>query len=178
MLICWSGYAAIILYLNYGYSWDRHSNLANILLTLGCYLVFSLLFGLASLILLEIIQQVEGGKPLSLWRAVADALVRDLWKAFPLLIVWGFVWFVLSLLSALFSRNNKNGSGTEEDFSARNAVGTLLGVKGGFSLSSAFFNALSKGVRMVIFLMLPAIAWEDFSSWKAFRKGLDLLRDI
>lgn len=178
MLVCWAGYAAIVLYADYGYSWAAHSGMENAAFLVGCYLVFSLLYGLASLILLEVMQQVESGERVSLGKAIADAVIKDLLRALPLLLAWGIVWFILAFLSALFSRKNKRGAAGSEKISAKNAVGTLLGRKNGFSLSSAFFDALSKGVRMLVFLMLPAVAWEEFSSIKSFKKGIAVLDDI
>ena len=176
MLVCWSGYAAIILYASYGYDWNGYSNSTNLLFSLCIYLAFSLLFGLASLILLEMVQQTESGKPISLIKSIADAIFRDLWKALPLLLIWGLIWFCLAVLSVLFSKKNNKSSGNKESFSAHNAVGTLLGDEKEFSSLSAFLDAVSKGVRMAAFLMLPAIAWEELSPLKAFRKGSEILK--
>jgi hypothetical protein len=58
---------------------------------------------------------------------------------------------------------------------AQNAAATLAGL-GDFSLSEAFIGALQKGVRMVVFLILPAIAWENLGTYRAMKKGLAVLR--
>ena len=63
----------------------------------------------------------------------------------------------------------------EEELSAKNAAKTLAGV-GSFSLSESFFDALQKGTRMVVFLILPAIAWENLSFIAAIRKGIYVLK--
>lgn len=178
MLVCWSGYAAVILYVNYGYDWNSKTTTEAVIFAICCFLAYAIMFGVSNLILLEMIQQVESGKSISLGKAVIDAIFKDLWKALPLLLVWGIIWFVLAFISALLSRKGGGDDREVENFSAKNAVGTLLGDKGGFRLSSAFFDALSKGIRMVVFLMLPAIAWEGYSPLKSFKKGLKILGDI
>lgn len=178
VLISWAGYAAIVLYADFGYDWSKYSTEINFLFLFGCYISFAILFGLANLVVLEMMQQIESGNPISLAKATGEAIVKDLWRSLPLLLVWGFLWCILSILTALFSKKNGSEKTESESFSAHNAVGALLGEGVQMSLSAAFFQALSKGLRMTVFLMLPAIAWEDVSASKSFRKGLDILKDI
>ena len=66
------------------------------------------------------------------------------------------VWFVLLLVEAVF----EDDSGGNENYSAENATrGPAAG--GETSLLGVGLDALRKGVRMLVFLILPAIAWED-----------------
>ena len=175
LLLCWCVYATTILYMEYFFDWEMYSGTINVLICFGCFLLFSMVYGIACLILLEMVQQIEKGKKVSLLRASRDAIFRDFWKACPVLLTWAIIWFVLSLLSALFSRN-KDKNGTKE-ISAHSAVGTLLGSDETVNSISAFFNVISKGVRMVTFLILPAIVWEDMGPIKAFKKGLVVLKN-
>jgi hypothetical protein len=62
-----------------------------------------------------------------------------------------------------------------KSFTAENAAQTLAGY-GNFSLSSAFFGALKRGVRMIVFLILPAIARGNPSFTKAIKKGLGVFK--
>jgi hypothetical protein len=41
---------------------------------------------------------------------------------------------------------------------------------------AAFIDALKKGVRMVMFLIMPAIAWDNLGFFAATKKGLSVLR--
>jgi hypothetical protein len=43
---------------------------------------------------------------------------------------------------------------------------------GSFSLTQTFMRALKERVRLVVFLILPAIAWENMSFVEAAEKGL------
>ena len=61
------------------------------------------------------------------------------------------------------------------DFTPENVVETLAGFDN-LTLSAAFFEALKKGVRMTVFLILPAIAWEDSPPIKAIKKGISIVR--
>jgi len=175
LISCWCVYAATILYMEYFFDWEMYSGTINVLICFGCFFLFSMVYGIACLILLEMVKQIETGEKISLLRASRDAIFRDFWKACPILLIWAVIWFVLSLLSALLSKS-KDKNETEE-ISAHSAVGTLLGSDETFSLTGAFFSALSKGVRMVTFLILPAIAWEDMGPIKALKKGLMVLKN-
>ena len=175
LLFCWIIYASTILYMEYNFDWNKYSMQLNILIVFGIYVLFALSYGIACLIVLEIAQQVEQGEKPSFFNAVKDAMIKDLWKAIPIILLWAILWFILSLLAALFS---KIRSTEKSDLTAHSAVGTLLGDGKKFSLTSTFFHALSKGIRMVTFLIFPAIAWEDLGTAKAFRKGLHVLGEI
>ena len=97
---------------------------------------------------------------------------RDLARVFLLAMVWAIIWFALTLIECILSKNRGND---DADFNAENAAKTLAGY-GTFSLSRAFFDALEKGVRMVVFLILPAVAWNDMGVVAATKKGFSVLR--
>lgn len=176
LLLCWGIYAATILYMEYYFDWNTYPQWINCLIVFGCIVAFCTIYGIACLILLELIQQIETGEKLCIGRATFDAFSRDFWKSLPLLLIWAILWFVLALLETLFSKRKEKE--TERELSARSAVGTLLGDGGSFGWSAAFFSALSKGIRMTVFLMLPAIAWENLGTLKSFKKGLKILKDV
>lgn len=91
----------------------------------------------------------------------------------PLSIVWATIWFVLTVIEAFLSK--KKESSEDNTLTAQNAAATIANYRE-FSFSAAFIDALKKGARMVMFLIMPAIAWENLGVLAATKKGLAVLR--
>ncbi len=172
ILTVWCVYAPAVLYLKYEYQASQHVLEENLIVT------FLFLFGLSFLILmscavvLEMIRQIEVGNP-SLIRAIAKALGKDMIRVLPLSIVWAAIWFVLTVIEAILSRRKE--SNDDNPLTAQDAAATIAGFHD-FSFSAAFIEALKKGVRMVVFLIMPAIVWENLGFVAATKKGLSVLR--
>ena len=173
LLLAWCGYAAVTLWLRFGADLSRYAAGQTLALAFSVYFLFSLLFGIACLILLELLQQLEHGRRPSLLRAVRDTLVRDLGKAFPILLVWAALWFLLALLDALLSSRDRK---EKESFSPKAAVGILTGAGRRPSRLQAGLAAAAKALRMFAFLVLPAVAWEDLGPVASVKKGVRTLR--
>jgi len=171
LFVCWLIYAPIIIYFEYFFPWKQHSTLQICFIIFFIILIFSFILSFSNLLLLELIQQLESGKKFNLVSAFFEVLLKDMIKTLPITFIWAMIWFTLTAIEALLSKIENRS----EEFSAENAAKTLAGY-GSFSLSRAFFEALQKGVRMVVFLILPAIAWEDKSPAKATKKGLGVLK--
>lgn len=174
LLITWVIYAPMVLYLKYGFNWDAYTTSQVLLIVFGIIFIFAFLLAFSCSMVLELIQQLETGEPMNLSKAFTHTLVHNVIKILPLVLVWAVVWFLLTIIQALLSKK-RGGSGEKESFSAENAAKTLAGYQS-FSISRAFFEALKKGVRMVIFLILPAIAWENLGFWKATKKGIAVFK--
>src|ERR1700722_1307616 len=173
ILIVWLIYAPGVLYLKYYLHWSRHNTAESAIIVYFFIVAFSFCILLACDVLLELIQQLERDEP-SMSSAVAATFRKDLANLLPLAFAWATIWFALSLIEAVLSRRDDADSGDAE-LDAQGAAEALAGF-GSFSLSRAFFEALKKGVRMVVFLILPGIAWEDMNFVNATRKGLAVLR--
>jgi len=174
LLMCWVIYAPIVLYLDYFFNWSKYSLSSVLLIVLAVITVFSLIIGISCLVLLELIEQIENGEEASILHAFSHVLRSSLIRALPILLVWAFLWFVIHVIATFFRR--RNSSSNDEDFSAENAARTLAGLDSSWSFSSAFFDALNRGARMIVFLILPAIAWEELSPILATKKGLSILK--
>lgn len=168
LLVVWLIYAPIILYLVYDFNWEALSIGQIFLFVFGIIFVFAFLLAFSCSILLELIQQHESGQKMSLEKAFDHTLRQNIIKIIPIVIIWTIVWFVLIILQAIFSKEKER---ERETFTVENAAKTLAGYQS-FSLSRAFFEALEKGMRMIVFLILPAIAWENLSFGKAIKKGI------
>lgn len=173
LLIVWIVYGSVILYLQYGLNWDSFTATQVFLIIFGAIFIFAFLLSFSCSMLLELIQQIESGKKTSLLKAFTSTIAYNLIKMIPLIIVWTIIWFILLVLQAIFS---KRGKREKRKFTAENAARTLAGHGGSFSLSGAFFESLQKGVRMIVFLILPAMVWENLSFGKAVKKGISVFR--
>lgn len=173
LLITWLVYAPIILYLKYWFDWDAFTGSQILLIVFGIVFVFAFLLAFSCSMLLELIQQLESGEQMSVTKSFGHTLSHNVIRILPLVLVWAVIWFILLIIQALLSK--KKGKGEKESVSAENAAKTLAGYQS-FSLSRAFFKALEKGVRMVMFLILPAIAWENLSFWQSVKKGIAVFK--
>lgn len=170
LLCCWLCNTPVIIYLKFVFDWDFYSTGQQLLVSLLAILFFSLTLSLACLILLKLIQQIEGGEPLRLGVAVGQGLLCLL-DALPITFAWALIWFVISLLASVFDRGEKEN----EEVDAESIAETLSGYEDS-SLAMSFFAALNKGVRMVVFLIFVAMAWEQNSVSRAVRRGLAVVK--
>jgi hypothetical protein len=175
VLAVWLVVAPAFLYLRFAFAWHQH----------GTWTQFGVSFlfiaGLSALLLfscdvvLHLIRQLEGSRP-SLRVAVRDAITKDALRLLPLALTWAVLWFALALAEALLSPRRDEDDSPDESFDAQVAAEALAG-DAQFSFSAAFVRALEKGVRMVMFLVVPAIAWEGLGMADAARRGVDILRE-
>jgi hypothetical protein len=171
ILFAWLVYAPIILGLRYAHFARPLTLLESMFVAFAAITILSVTTLLACDALLDLVRQASEGS-LSFRQAAGHTLGRDLWPILPLAMIWAMIWFVLLLLECIFSRK---GERDDDDLTAQHAAETLAGYDS-FSLSGAFFEALQKGVRMVMFLILPAISWEGLEPITAIKKGLAILR--
>ena len=172
IVLAWLFITPIILYIQYNFSFSN--------LSIGevFIVVFIIIFGvtlvtsLASLILLELLEQHETEGQMSLGKAFKDAFVIDMLRALPLIIAWSIIQFLLLIVEAMIeagkSKNRKSRS-RSKSFSFESTVRDSDG-------GSVFFDFIKKGLRMGVMLMFAGIAWEELSSKDAYRKGIRLYK--
>ena len=170
ILMVWLIYAPSIIYLKYVFPWKRVSFSETLGVVFAEIVLFSFIILISSTLTLELIQQLERGQSLSVGKAWEEVIGRDLLKILPLALCWAIIWCILTIIEALLSRRDK-----DDQFDAAHVAMTLANYRH-FSLSRAFIEALEKGVRMVVFLILPAIAWEDLGLLHATKKGFGVLK--
>ncbi|HVS31103.1 MAG TPA: hypothetical protein VMS98_06585 [Thermoanaerobaculia bacterium] len=169
-------YVPTVLYLDFGVPWEDLRQRDALLIVFGAVFLFATLLSVCCSVLLELLQDLESGREPSLGRAVASTLRLNLLQMIPIIIVWTVIWFLLVVIQAMLSRKKKRG-GSERSFSAENASRALAGGGGGhFSFTAAYFRMLQKLVRMVVFLILPGIAWQGLSFPRAIRRGFTIFR--
>jgi len=103
-------------------------------------------------ILLELLQHIETGRPMRLWVALRDTVLRNLWAILPLALVWSAVEVLLWILQALLTSKDRKSTSD--------------------SVVRAWFDMAQKVLRMGTYLALPAIAWEDVGPYQAVRRAI------
>lgn len=172
LLLCWLFYAPVLVYIEFGLPWDRFHFGQQIGISFGLILALSLIFTWTAFVLLELLRQIETGSVRCMGRAFAKALAHTV-LAMPIAVAWAVLWLVISLIECVVRRGE---SGEEdEEFNAENVAETLAGYEQ-MSFSGAFFDALKKGVRMLAFIMYPAIAWERLGTFRSVRRGIGIAK--
>lgn len=173
LLTVWAVYGSGVLYFRYRFPWKQYGAWMDLGVTFLFIFALSFLILIGFTVMLEMIRQFETGKP-SVLRALGRILGKDVFRVLPLALAWAIVWFILTIIEAVLS-SDKNDSSDDDSMTAENAAKTLASFDD-FSFSEAFISALQKGVRMVTFLILPAIAWENLGTYKAMKRGLAVFR--
>jgi hypothetical protein len=168
----WGIYASTIIYFKWHFNWDDYSNnhkyLIGFLITFG----FAFLLSISCSILLELIQQNETGKRFNLFKSLAETFTKNLIQILVLSFIWAVIWFLLMVIEMFLSR--RKSSLKDEEETAENIAKTLANSEGNFLSFS--FEALKKGIRMIVFLIMPAFAWENYGIGKSIRRGLAILK--
>lgn len=172
LLFCWGVYAPVVIYLKYSFDWAAYSLGGQFGISFSAILLFSVVISFSCLTLLTTVRQIEtDGRP-NVVVALGMAVLNTV-KALPIAVLWAVIWFVLAVLEAIFSKNRDEDSAP--DFSTEDVAKTLAGFDS-WSLSGAFFDALQKGVRMLAFLIFPALLWEAGSTTQSIKRGLAVAR--
>ena len=171
LLLCWIIYAPLLVLFRFHIPWEHFELPVQALIAFSAILLLSIIFSWSAFMLLELIRQIETDEDRNLTKAIRKS-VRNTAIALPIAICWATIWFVISLLEAIF----RKGSGdSNEEYNAENVAKTVAGYEE-FTLSGAFLEALKKGVRMVAFLIYPAIAWENLGVSDSVKKGLNVAK--
>ena len=172
LLLTWLIYAPTVIYLKYFYAWEQYSTPQNLLVLFGFIVLLSVTLCFSCSWLLEMLQDIEERKSLGLISTFKRVLFENFVYILPIAIIWAFLWFILTVISAALSKKDKDDN---RELTAQSAAETLAGYES-FSFSRAFIDALEKGIRMIVFLIMPAIAWENLGSVAAIKKGLSVFR--
>lgn len=174
LLFCWATYTLLGFYLAYLHPWAAMGPAARLLTGLGAAFVVTLTLTAANHISLELIQQLERDRPPSISRAIWDTLRWNLLQSLLIIMIWTPLWFLFTIVDLALGGDEDGGQADEVMIGT--AASVLMGNIRNFSFSRAFLRALVKTMRMAVFLILPAIAWEHRGAVQGARRGLDALR--
>ncbi|HEX7474509.1 MAG TPA: hypothetical protein VF318_00980, partial [Dehalococcoidales bacterium] len=136
-------------------------------------LFMSLTICFANLMMLEFMQQIEAGKKISFIKGFKEAAGIDLIRVFPVALVWSILWFIIVVLRLVTSRKK---SKNKSEPSAKDIANIIADPEWGpFSWLGLGLDMVEKLLRMVVFLALPAIAWENQGPLSASGKAFDII---
>lgn len=167
IVISWIFYAIATIYFKYYFNWEPLSFQETLITAFLIIIGFCVLFSISSFILLEFIQQIETGNKINFVKAINKVFFKDLYKAFPIMVVWAIIWLVLSILEAFINSNNNDN----DQISYENVAKTLGGYHK-FSLLGLSLDLIDSGFRLIVFFIYPAIAWENEGSLNATKKRI------
>lgn len=173
LLFCWAMYTPIVVYLKFFFPWDDYSTGSQLLVVFLAIFIFSFILSVSSFILLELIRQIETGKSIELFSATFLAIPKIV-KSLPVTVIWALLWFLITVIEMLLRRRSDEDN-EDMEFNAENVAKAVAGFED-LSLSAAFFDALKKGVRMVVFLIYPSISWEKNGFSKSVKRGLAIVK--
>ncbi len=134
-------------------------------------------------ILMEIIQQKETGQKINLGRAIIDTFTKNIFKIILLAITWFFLsmllgviqWFVKSKISQTANRSRFRTVSVKGVMVNTGDLQNMAGVDSE-SMLSTLFKGLTRGIRMMCFLIVPAFAWENLGFGKSLSRGTTVLK--
>lgn len=170
LIICWVLYVFITLYFEFFIDWSQYDSRSVWLVLLFQIFSYALILSWSMFALLHMVRYIENGRTVNLKRSLWVAFTHLL-KALPVVLFWVFIWFTITVIEIIIRRFKGNANDDENlEFSAKNVAETLSG-DDETSFSGSLLNALQKGVRMLAFLIYPAIAWENHGIRKSIKKG-------
>ncbi len=177
LLTCWSALAVLILYLEFvGHpAWANQYTLTYCLAVL---FMFASPLAFSCLIHLEMIQQIETGRPPKLLDATQRSIRNYFGRALPIILLWAVMMFFTLLLEAIFStfssrhRNHRRDDSSSMEIAAR----TLTEDETGIFSFEYLIRQLDNVVRMFVFIMLPSIVWLNCGPWDAVKTGFTVVK--
>lgn len=170
----WVLYAPMIIYAQFFFPWSRYQFWAGILFVFLVVFIWSAALGVACLVLLEMIRNTQEGRPVEVGSAFRKVINEDFARALPITFVWAIIHVLLSMIQALMRSDDV--SQKDGTLSPQNAAEALAGYIPHFGLSDLFFESSKDALRMIVFLILPGVAWEGLWPMEAIKKGLHILK--
>ena len=109
VLLTWGLFAPTIVYFTYSFDWSVYDLKSQLSIHFLIIFFLSFILSFSCMMLLELIEHIESGKKASLLKAFYDCLFKNTLRALPIMLLWAIIWFVITILQAIFSRKDKNG---------------------------------------------------------------------
>lgn len=171
--ICLILCSILTIYFSYYFNWNILSVKFCILLAFLLIFAFCIMYSVSSLFMLEIIQQIETNQKISLKNALYETFVKDFLRALPIILVWSIIWFILLVIKVLTRSKDDR---YDRKPSLENFAKTLTNFND-ISIFHLTIDLLIDGVRIAVFTIFPAIAWEDESPLNAVKKGFYTIKN-
>lgn len=167
----WVLLMAAAVYLQYYFQFPDSFFLSLLYIYLIIFL-FSITICIANLMMIEFIQQIESGQNISFTRTFGASFGINLIKAVPLAMVCGPLWIILVILRILTSRKRGN---KKTEPSVKEIKATLADLSFPLLFFDLSLRLTEKLTRMVVFLALPSIAWENQGPLSAIKRAFHVI---
>lgn len=171
LFVTWLFIASGTVYFKWYFVWENYTTIGQFIFAYVFYFLASFLILFSCSVLVELIEQDENGKQMNMSKAINDSLVNNIGHIIILSFIWSIVWFTLVLLKVIFSKKDRNG---DDELSAENIAKTLAGDES-FSWTNFTFDALIQALRMIMFIIVPAFAWENQGFGSSFKRGISIV---
>lgn len=155
MFFAWLVYLMVGFWFFSTYNIETMETLQLLLLIFGFTFLSTFTIGIASLFILEMIEQLESRGKINPFKALFDMLSKDLWRALPLIILWSLIDFVLVLIIGFLDAGRKRKN------RPRRPKGPI----------QRAVEAFRDFVRMGSMMIFTVIAWENLGPKQSFDKG-------
>ncbi|MDA3931530.1 MAG: hypothetical protein PF513_02200 [Tenericutes bacterium] len=161
MMVAWG----VFIYTTYWF--NTNYNLAEMDISMLLLVLFGFIFlstftiGVASLFVLEMLEQHETTGKINPFKALLDMITRDLWRALPIIILWSLVDFILTIIISILDSGRKRKNRPRRS-------------KGPIQRAVEAFRDL---VRMGSMTIFTVIAWENLGSKASFDKGYSVFKN-
>lgn len=155
MLMAWAVYLGVAYLVYSNIDIEGLEIASQLLLVFGFTCISTFTIGIASLFILELLEQHETTGKMNPFKALFEMVTKDLWRALPIIIVWSIVDFVLALVIGLLNSTRKRKNRPRRP-------------KGPLQRAVEAFRDL---VRMGSMTVFTVIAWEDLGPKASFDKG-------
>jgi hypothetical protein len=171
LFITWLFIASGTVYFKWYFVWENYNTTGQLTFAYLFYFLASFMVLISCSILVELIEQDESGKQMNIIKAIKDSFLINIGNVIILSFIWSIVWFTLVLLKVIFSKKDRNG---DDELSAKNVAKTLAGDES-FSWTNFTFDALIQALRMIMFIIIPAFAWENRGFSSSFKRGISIV---
>ena len=171
LLTTWLFIASGTVYFKWFFHWENYNTTGQLTIAYLFYFLTSITILFSCSILVELIEQNENGKSMSMSKAINESFLNNIGHIIILSFIWSIVWFTLVVLKFIFSKKDRNG---DDEVSAENIAKTLYGSES-FSWTNFTFDALIQALRMIMFIIVPAFAWENKGFRESFKRGVSII---
>ncbi|MBQ9150515.1 hypothetical protein IJX73_06250 [bacterium] len=167
--------SAISIYYTEIFNWeDIPGNTASVLIFL-IILSYCLVLSFCNFILLEQIRYIETkNKPklhTTINRVVANTIIT-----LPITIFWALLDLLLRIIKALQQNGSDEINEIDLDEFSFEKLAKILNKPQDLNFITLGIDAIQSGLRMIIFFIQPAIAWESENTINALKKGMACIK--
>ncbi len=160
MMMAWAVYIYVAFWFKNTYQLETMGTGTLLLILFGFTFLSTFTIGVASLFILELMEQHETTGSMNPFKALFDMLSKDLWRALPIIFIWSCVDFVLVMLITILNSSRKRKNRPRRP-------------KGPIQRAVEAFRDL---VRMGSMTVFTVIAWEPLGPKESFDKGYSVFK--